>query len=156
VRSFFETYQLPTVITRCSNNYGPYQVPEKFIPVVIGKALKNETVPVYGNGMNIRDWIYVDDNCSAILHLIHEYRGSDVYNVGGLETTNNLEIIKQICSIMNKDENDFIEFVKDRPGHDRRYAISIEKIKNRSGWKPTTDLKTGLIKTIDWISSRNG
>ena len=155
VESYGRTYGLPYFITRSSNNYGPYQNEEKLIPKIINNILAGKKIPVYGDGRQERDWIYVDDNCSAILHLINEYNGSDIYNVGGLETTNNLEIIKQICSIMNKNEDDFIEFVKDRPGHDRRYAISIDKIKSKSDWKPTTDLKTGLIKTIDWISSRN-
>jgi len=155
VESYGRTYGLPYLITRSSNNYGPYQNEEKFIPKIINNILLGKKIPVYGDGKQERDWIYVDDNCSAILHLIDAYNGSDIYNVGGLDTTNNLEIIKKICSIMSKDEADFIEFVKDRPGHDRRYAISIEKIKNRSGWKPTTDLNTGLIKTIDWILSRH-
>lgn len=156
VESYGRTYGLPYFITRSSNNYGPYQNEEKLIPKIINNILLGKKIPVYGDGRQERDWIYVEDNCSAILHLIDAYNGSDVYNVGGLETTNNLEIIKQICSIMNKDENDFIEFVKDRPGHDRRYAISIQKIKDRSGWQPKTDLKTGLIKTIEWISSQHG
>jgi dTDP-glucose 4,6-dehydratase len=155
VESYGRTYGLPYFITRSSNNYGQYQNEEKLIPKIINNILSGKKIPVYGDGKQERDWIYVEDNCSAILHLIDAYNGSDVYNVGGLETTNNLEIIKQICSIMNKDENDFIEFVKDRPGHDRRYAISIQKIKDRSGWQPKTDLKTGLIKTIGWISSQH-
>jgi dTDP-glucose 4,6-dehydratase len=156
VEAYGRTYNLPYLITRSSNNYGPYQNEEKLIPKIINNILLGKKIPVYGDGRQERDWVYVDDNCSAIIHIIDHFKENNIFNIGGLETTNNLEIIKQICSIMNKDESEFIEFVKDRPGHDRRYAISIDKIKNESGWAPTTDLKTGLIKTIDWISSRNG
>lgn len=155
VESYGRTYDLPYLITRSSNNYGPYQNEEKLIPKIINNILLEKKIPVYGDGKQERDWVYVDDNCSAILHLIDTYNGSDIYNVGGLDTTNNLEIIKKICLIMNKDENDFIEFVKDRPGHDRRYAISIQKIKDRSGWQPKIDINTGLIKTVEWISSQH-
>jgi dTDP-glucose 4,6-dehydratase len=155
VESYGRTYNLPYLITRSSNNYGPYQNKEKFIPKIIYNILDGKKIPVYGDGKQERDWIYVDDNCSAILHIIDNYSCNDIYNIGGLKTTNNLEIIKQICLIMNKDEKDFIEFIKDRPGHDRRYAINIDKVKNKSGWSPITDFDVGLSKTINWIYSKD-
>ena len=154
VESYGRTYGLPYLITRSSNNYGPYQNEEKLIPKIINNILLGKKIPVYGDGRQERDWVYVDDNCSAIIHIIDHFKENNIFNVGGLETTNNLEIIKQICSIMNKDESEFIEFVKDRPGHDRRYAISIDKIKNESGWSPKVDLASGLRQTIEWNTFR--
>jgi dTDP-glucose 4,6-dehydratase len=154
VESYGRTYGLPYLITRSSNNYGPYQNEEKLIPKIINNILLKKKIPVYGDGRQERDWVYVDDNCSAIIHIIDNFKENNIFNVGGLETTNNLEIIKQICSIMGKDESDFIEFVKDRPGHDRRYAISIDKIKNESGWSPKVDLASGLRQTIEWNTFR--
>ena len=154
VESYGRTYGLPYLITRSSNNYGPYQNEEKLIPKIINNILLGKKIPVYGDGRQERDWVYVDDNCSAIIHIIDHFKENNIFNVGGLETTNNLEIIKQICSIMNKDESEFIEFVKDRPGHDRRYAISIDKIKNESGWSPKVDLASGLRRTIEWNTFR--
>jgi dTDP-glucose 4,6-dehydratase len=154
VESYGRTYGLPYLITRSSNNYGPYQNEEKLIPKIINNILLGKKIPVYGDGRQERDWVYVDDNCSAIIHIIDNFKENNIFNVGGLETTNNLEIIKQICSIMGKDKSDFIEFVKDRPGHDRRYAISIDKIKNESGWSPKVDLASGLRQTIEWNTFR--
>lgn len=154
VESYGRTYGLPYLITRSSNNYGPYQNEEKLIPKIINNILLGKKIPVYGDGRQERDWVYVDDNCSAIIHIIDHFKENNIFNVGGLETTNNLEIIKQICSIMSKDESEFIEFVKDRPGHDRRYAISIDKIKNESGWSPKVDLASGLRQTIEWNTFR--
>ncbi len=149
VRSYFETYGLPTLITRCSNNYGPYQYPEKLIPFFIARLLKNEKVPVYGDGMNVRDWIYVYDHCSAIDTVLHKGTPGQIYNIGGHNEKTNLEITRLILEAMNKDES-YIEYVEDRLGHDRRYAICNDKITGELGWKPTVSFEEGILLTIDW------
>ncbi len=149
VRSYYETFGLPTLITRCSNNYGPYQYPEKLIPLFISKLLKGEKVPVYGDGMNVRDWIYVYDHCSAIDTVLHKGTPGQIYNVGGHNEKTNLEITHLILDALNKDES-YIEHVEDRLGHDKRYAICNDKITGELGWKPTVSFEEGILLTIDW------
>ncbi len=149
VRAYYETYKLPTLITRCSNNYGPYQYPEKLIPFFISKLLKGEKVPVYGDGLNVRDWLYVYDHCNAIDTVLHSGKIGEVYNVGGHNEKTNMEITKLILNAMGKDESS-IEYVKDRLGHDRRYAISNDKIQKELGWSPSVTFEDGIKLTIDW------
>lgn len=149
VRAYFETYKLPVLNTRCSNNYGPYQYPEKLIPFFISKLLKNEKVPVYGDGLNVRDWLYVYDHCEAIDTVLHKGRTGEIYNVGGHNEKTNLEITKLVLNVMGKDET-YIEFVEDRLGHDRRYAISNDKITSELGWKPSVTFEEGIKLTINW------
>ena len=149
VRSYFETYKMPVIITRCSNNYGPYQYPEKLIPFFISLLLRGEKVPVYGDGLNVRDWLYVYDHCSAIDAVLHNGRVGEVYNIGGNNEKSNLEITKLILKALNKGE-DSIQFVDDRPGHDRRYAMCSDKIQNELGWHQSVTFEEGLNNTIDW------
>ena len=149
VRSYNKTYKLPTLNTRCSNNYGPYQYPEKLIPFFISKLLSGEKVPVYGDGLNVRDWLYVYDHCSAIDTVLHKGNVGEVYNIGGHNEKTNIEITKLILNAMGKDESD-IEYVKDRLGHDRRYAISNDKIQTQLGWQPSLTFEEGIKITIDW------
>ncbi len=148
-RSFFETYKLPVLITRCSNNYGPYQYPEKLIPFFISKLLKNEKVPLYGDGGNVRDWLYVYDHCGAIDRVIHNGKIGEVYNIGGNNEKTNIEITKLILNAMGKDET-YIEYVTDRLGHDRRYAICNTKIRTELNWNPSVTFEQGIITTINW------
>lgn len=149
VRAYFETYGIPTLITRCSNNYGPFQYPEKLIPFFISKLQKGQKVPVYGDGMNVRDWLFVYDHCSAIDTVLHKGKFGEVYNIGGNNEKNNLEITKLILKSMGKDET-HIEFVEDRLGHDRRYAIDNSKIKNELNWSPSVTFEEGIHFTINW------
>ncbi len=149
VRAYYETYKVPTLITRCSNNYGPYQYPEKLIPFFISRLLKGEKVPVYGDGLNVRDWLYVYDHCAAIDAVLHKGRVGEVYNIGGHNEKTNLEITHLILDAMNKDESS-IEYVQDRLGHDRRYAISNDKITSELGWEPSVTFEEGILLTIDW------
>lgn len=149
VRAYYETYKMPVLNTRCSNNYGPYQYPEKLIPFFISKLLKNEKVPVYGDGLNVRDWLYVYDHCSAIDVVLHKGRVGEVYNIGGHNEKTNLEITKIILQAMGKDENS-IEYVQDRLGHDRRYAIDNNKIRTELSWQPSLTFEEGIKLTIDW------
>lgn len=149
VRAYYETYKLPVLNTRCSNNYGPYQYPEKLIPFFISKLLRNEKVPVYGDGLNVRDWLYVYDHCEAIDIVLHKGKVGEVYNIGGHNEKTNLEITRLILDAMGKDES-FIEYVEDRLGHDRRYAISNDKITSELGWKPSIKFEDGIKLTIDW------
>ena len=149
VRAYGETYKLPVLITRCSNNYGPYQYTEKLIPFFISKLLKGERVPVYGDGLNVRDWLYVYDHCRAIDFVLHRGQAGEVYNIGGHNEKTNLEITRLILEKMGKDET-CIEYVQDRPGHDRRYAISNDKITSQLGWKPSVTFEEGISMTIDW------
>lgn len=149
VRAYHETYGLPVLITRCSNNYGPYQYPEKLIPFFISKLLNGEKVPVYGDGMNVRDWLYVYDHCEAIDRVLHSGKIGDVYNIGGHNEKTNLEITKLILDAMGKNE-DSIEFVEDRLGHDKRYAISNNKISSQLDWQPSVTFEEGIKLTIDW------
>ena len=152
VRAYRETYGLPTLNTRCSNNYGPYQYPEKLIPFFISKLLKNEKVPVYGVGLNVRDWLYVYDHCEAIDVVLHKGKVGEIYNIGGHNEKTNLEITKLILSAMGKDENS-IEYVEDRLGHDKRYAISNDKITTELNWTPSLTFEAGIKLTIDWYLS---
>jgi len=149
VRAFRETYGLPTLNTRCSNNYGPYQYPEKLIPFFISQLLKGKKVPVYGDGMNVRDWLYVYDHCEAIDVVLHKGKVGEVYNIGGHNEKTNLEITRLILDTMGKDDSS-IEYVKDRLGHDRRYAISNDKITKELGWMPSVTFEEGIKITIDW------
>jgi len=149
VMAYHRTYGLPVVITRSSNNYGPYQFPEKFIPLIIFNAMKDKKIPVYGDGLQIRDWIYVEDNCRAIDIVLQKGRIGEVYNIGGQYERTNMYVIKMILRILNKPTT-LIEHVKDRPGHDRRYALSISKIKGQPGWQPRVSFESGVMKTIKW------
>lgn len=149
VRAYYETYKLPVLNTRCSNNYGPYQYPEKLIPFFISRLRRNEKVPVYGDGLNVRDWLYVYDHCEAIDTVLHNGKVGEVYNIGGHNEKTNLEITKIILDAMGKDES-YIEYVQDRLGHDRRYAISNDKITSELGWTPSVTFEEGIKLTIDW------
>src|SRR5574344_1082886 len=148
-RAFYETYKLPVLTTRCSNNYGPYQYPEKLIPFFIMQLLKGEKVPVYGDGMNVRDWLYVYDHCNAIDTVLHSGKVGEVYNIGGHNEKTNMEITHLILDAMGKGE-DSIEYVADRLGHDKRYAISNDKITSELGWEPSITFEEGIKLTIDW------
>lgn len=148
-RAYFETFKMNVTITNCSNNYGPYQHNEKLIPHIIKLAMNNEKLPVYGNGKNIRDWLYVEDHCKAIDLVFHNGRSGEKYNIGGHNEKRNIEIVKLILKHLNKSE-DLIEFVEDRKGHDYRYAIDPTKIRNELGWLPKTKFEYGIVKTIDW------
>ncbi len=149
VMAYHRTFGTPVTISRCSNNYGPYQFPEKLIPVMIAKALNDEKLPVYGEGLNVRDWLYVDDHCKAIDMIVENGRIGEVYNIGGHNEKANIEVVKTILKALGKDES-LITYVKDRPGHDMRYAIDPEKIKNELGWYPETLVEEGIQKTIKW------
>ena len=157
-RSYYHTYRLPVIITHCSNNYGPYQFPEKLIPLTIHHALDNKPLPIYGNGEQIRDWLYVKDHCRAIQTLLDKGVSGEVYNIGGSCEKTNLETVQTLCDILDEfrprsDRQSYREqiiFVKDRPGHDRRYAINHTKIKQTFGWEPKETFSTGLHKTINW------
>ncbi len=149
VRAYHETYGMFTLNTRCSNNYGPYQFPEKLIPFFISRLLRGEKVPVYGDGLNVRDWLYVYDHCEAIDTVLHNGKSGEIYNIGGHNEKTNLEITKLILSAMGKDESS-IEYVQDRLGHDRRYAISNDKITRELGWAPSITFEEGIKLTIEW------
>ncbi len=149
VRAYFETYKMPVLTTRCSNNYGPYQYPEKLIPFFISQLLKGEKVPVYGDGLNVRDWLYVYDHCSAIDTVLHKGQVGEVYNIGGHNEKTNMEITQIILAAMGKDESS-IRYVEDRLGHDKRYAIDNEKIQTQLGWEPSLTFEEGIKLTIDW------
>ncbi len=150
VRAYHETFELPVTITNCANNYGPYHFPEKLIPLAITNILEGKKVPVYGDGLYVRDWLYVEDHVRAIELVLQKGKIGETYCVGSMtQDVNNLEVVKKILTIMGKDESQ-IEFVKDRPGHDRRYAIDWSKIHNELGWEPLNDFDTWLSKTIDW------
>ncbi len=147
--SFYHTYGMPVVVTRCSNNYGPYQFPEKLIPLMILNSLSGKKLPVYGDGMNVRDWIFVDDHNRAIDLVFQKGKTGEVYNIGASNEMPNIEIVKLILNYLNKSES-MIEYVKDRPGHDRRYAIDSTKIQNELGWRPSFTFEDAIEKTIDW------
>ena len=161
VRAYHHTYGLPVTITNCSNNYGPYQFPEKLIPLMILNALSGKPLPVYGDGMQIRDWLYVEDHCEAIWEVVKHGQKGETYNVGGNNQPANLTIVKTICSILDElkpraDGQSYesqIQYVKDRPGHDRRYAMDITRISTELGWQPRQSLETGLLKTVQWYLS---
>jgi dTDP-glucose 4,6-dehydratase len=147
--SYFVTYRLPVMVTRASNNYGPYQFPEKLIPLMISNALEDRPLPIYGDGMQVRDWLYVDDHCRAILAVIERGREGEIYNIGGSRALPNLEVVKRILDAVGKPHS-LMQTVKDRPGHDRRYALSSEKLMRETGWKPEPPFEDGLRATIDW------
>ena len=149
VLAYYRTFKLPVTISRCSNNYGAYQFPEKLIPLIIKKAQNNENLPIYGKGENVRDWLHVLDHCSAIDLIIHKGRVGEVYNIGGHNERTNLEVVKTILKVLNKPES-FITYVTDRPGHDMRYAIDPTKIETELGWKPIYNFDTGIVETIKW------
>ncbi|GIO35154.1 dTDP-glucose 4,6-dehydratase [Paenibacillus antibioticophila] len=149
VRAYHETFGLPVNITRCSNNYGPYQFPEKLIPLMISKALAEEPLPIYGDGLNIRDWLFVEDHCSAIDLVIHQGRDGEIYNIGGNNERTNLHIVKTILEQLGKPES-LITHVKDRPGHDRRYGIDPSKTMGELGWQPKHNFESGIRETIVW------
>lgn len=149
VRAYNKTFDLPVNITRCSNNYGPYQFPEKLIPLMISNALENKQLPVYGDGKNVRDWLHVYDHCSAIDLVLHKGAVGEIYNIGGNNEKKNIEIVKLILKNLNKPES-LIKFVKDRLGHDRRYAIDSTKIQDELGWMPKYTFETGIAETIQW------
>ena len=152
IRAYHETYGLPVATARPSNNYGYYQYPEKFIPLLITNLLEDKPVPVYGEGNNIRDWIFVEDCCAGIAAILDRGKAGEVYNVGGESEKRNIDIVRMILRLLGKDES-YIKFVKDRPGHDYRYALDNTKIKKELGWMPKMDLKTGLAKTVEWYGN---
>jgi dTDP-glucose 4,6-dehydratase len=149
VRAYHKTYGLAAIVTRCSNNYGPYQFPEKLIPLMISNALEDKPLPIYGDGMNVRDWIYVEDHCRAIDLIMRKGKGGDVYNIGADNELPNIEIVKIILKRLNRPES-LIKFVKDRPGHDRRYAIDSTKLRNDLGWDVVYSFEDGINRTIRW------
>jgi dTDP-glucose 4,6-dehydratase len=153
--SFFTTYKLPVVVTRASNNYGPYQFPEKLIPLMISNALENRTLPIYGDGMQVRDWLYVDDHCRAIFAVLDKGRNGEVYNIGGSCSLPNREVVRRILAATGKPES-LMETVTDRPGHDRRYALSSEKVMRETGWRPQVSFEEGLAATIKWYRQNSG
>jgi dTDP-glucose 4,6-dehydratase len=148
-RSYFVTYKLPVVITRASNNYGPYQFPEKLIPLMITNALQDQPLPVYGDGQQVRDWLYVDDHCRGILSVLQKGRDGEIYNIGGNRSLPNLEVVHKVLELAGKPES-LIRYVTDRPGHDRRYALSSEKLMRETGWQPVMNFENGLSQTIEW------
>jgi dTDP-glucose 4,6-dehydratase len=157
VRAYHHTYGLPTVITNCSNNYGPYQFPEKLIPVVIQSILSRKAIPVYGDGMNVRDWLYVGDHVEALWLVMNQGRAGETYNIGGLNEKANLHLVQLMCDLVDEmkpelggGSRSLITFVKDRPGHDRRYAIDASKIANELGWQPAHTFESGIRKTVEW------
>ncbi|MGE5553685.1 MAG: dTDP-glucose 4,6-dehydratase [Betaproteobacteria bacterium] len=152
VRAYHQTYGLDTVITRCSNNYGPYQFPEKLIPLMVTNALEGKELPVYGDGLNVRDWIHVRDHCRAIDLVLHQGRAGGVYNVGAGEERTNLELVRALLRLLDKPES-LIRFVADRPGHDRRYAIDSTKIRRELGWRPEIPFAEGLRETVEWYGA---
>lgn len=154
-RSYFKTYRLSVIVTRCSNNFGPRQFPEKFIPLTITNALENKPIPLYGDGLNVRDWLYVTDHCRALEAAILNGREGEVYNIGGGQELTNLELAGEILKQLGKPTS-LIQFVKDRPGHDRRYAVDSGKIQRELGWCPVYDFKKALQKTIRWYVNNSG
>jgi dTDP-glucose 4,6-dehydratase len=158
VRAYHHTYGLPTLTTNCSNNYGPRQFPEKLIPLMILNARGGKPLPIYGDGQNVRDWLFVDDHCEAVRTVLARGRVGETYNIGGWNEKRNLEIVEAICSVLDElcphdpvvPHRKLISFVKDRPGHDRRYAMDARKIERELGWKPRETLESGIRKTIEW------
>ena len=158
VRAFHHTYGLPVLTTNCSNNYGPFQFPEKLIPLTIEKALAGEPLPVYGDGRNVRDWLFVGDHCSAIRRVLEAGRVGETYNVGGNAERENITVVKTICALLDarrpladgRPHESLISYVKDRPGHDRRYAIDSSKLQDELGWRPTHTFESGIAQTVDW------
>jgi dTDP-glucose 4,6-dehydratase len=153
--SYFTTYKMPVLVTRASNNYGPYQFPEKLIPLMISNAFEDKSLPIYGDGMQIRDWLYVDDHCRAILAVIERGREGQVYNIGGSRALPNVEVVRKILSATGKPES-LMTTVTDRPGHDRRYALSSEKLMRETAWAPQVPFEEGLRETIEWYRANPG
>jgi dTDP-glucose 4,6-dehydratase len=161
VRAFHHTYGLPVLTTNCSNNYGPYHFPEKLIPLTIARALAGESLPVYGDGRHVRDWLFVGDHCSAIRTVLEKGRVGETYNVGGNAEKQNLEVVHTICALLDarvprddgQPRSNQVTFVADRPGHDRRYAIDASKLRDELGWEPTYTFEQGIAETVDWYLS---
>ena len=153
--AYAHTFGLPALVTRCSNNYGPYQFPEKLIPLMVANALRDEPLPVYGDGMNVRDWIHVEDHCRGLLAALEGGRTGEVYNFGGKSERHNIDIVKEVLSLLGKPPS-LIRFVKDRPGHDRRYAIDSAKAEGELGWKPKHRFEEGLAATVAWYRDHRG
>ena len=163
VRAYFHTYGMPVLTTNCSNNYGPYHFPEKLIPLMIANALVGKSLPVYGDGLNVRDWLYVGDHCAAIRRVLEAGKVGEVYNVGGWNEKSNLEVVHTLCDLLDvlkpREQGSYreqITFVKDRPGHDRRYAIDARKLERELNWKPAETFETGLRKTVEWYLANQG
>ncbi|MEO8368960.1 MAG: dTDP-glucose 4,6-dehydratase [Candidatus Solibacter sp.] len=154
VRSYFVTFKLPVLITRASNNYGPYQFPEKLIPLMITNALAGRSLPVYGDGQQVRDWLFVDDHCRGILAVLNKGRDGEIYNIGGNRSLPNLEVVHQVLKGTGQPES-LISYVQDRPGHDRRYALTSEKLLGETGWQPVMNFEAGLSRTIEWYRSNS-
>ena len=152
VRSFWQTYRFPALLTRSSNNYGPYQFPEKFLPLMITNALEGKPLPIYGDGLNERDWIFVEDHCRALDRVLQAGRPGETYNIGYGQALTNLRVVRRLLQILHKSE-DQIKFVEDRPGHDRRYALDSSKIRRELDWKPTVTFEEGLVRTVEWYRS---
>ena len=152
VRAYFHTFGLPITISNCSNNFGPFHFPEKLIPLAITNLIENKKIPVYGDGMQIRDWLYVEDHCEAINLILQKGKIGETYCIGGNSEKTNMEIVKKILELLGKGE-EMIEYVKDRPGHDRRYAIDFSKIKNELGWQPRTSFEDGMEQTVEWYKT---
>jgi dTDP-glucose 4,6-dehydratase len=150
--SYFTTYRLPVLVTRASNNYGPYQFPEKLIPLMISNALESKPLPVYGDGLQIRDWLYVEDHCRGILAVLRGGRDGEIYNIGGNASVANIDVVRRILAATRQPES-LIRHVTDRPGHDRRYALSSEKLTRETGWSPVMDFEHGLVNTVEWYRS---
>jgi dTDP-glucose 4,6-dehydratase len=156
VRAYHHTYGLPTLTTNCSNNYGPFQFPEKLIPLVLLNALAGKAIPVYGDGLNVRDWLYVDDHCSGIRRVLEAGQPGEVYNIGGNGEKNNLEVVQTLCAVLDElrpaaqPYASLVTYVKDRPGHDRRYAIDAGKIRRELGWQPGERFAGGIRRTVQW------
>jgi dTDP-glucose 4,6-dehydratase len=148
-RSYFVTYRMPVLITRASNNYGPYQFPEKLIPLMIANALEHRSLPVYGDGLQVRDWLYVDDHCRGILAVLGSGSDGEIYNIGGNRSLPNLAVVREVLALTGRPES-LIQYVTDRPGHDRRYALSSEKLMRQTGWRPRVEFEAGLARTIEW------
>ena len=163
VRAYYKTYGLPVLTTNCSNNYGPYQFPEKLLPLMIYNSLKGEPLPIYGDGKQVRDWLFVEDHCKAILQVLEKGKVGEDYNIGGHNEITNLEVVKTLCEVLDelvpdsrfRPHENLIQHVTDRPGHDRRYAIDASKIQNQLGWKPQESFETGLRKTVKWYLENN-
>ena len=153
-RSYFVTYKLPVLITRASNNYGPYHFPEKLIPLMISNAFEDRPLPVYGDGQQVRDWLYVDDHCRGILAVLRGGRDGEIYNIGGNRSLPNLDVVRKVLSLTGKPES-LIRYVTDRPGHDRRYALSSAKLMRETSWRPLVEFESGLARTIDWYRANS-
>jgi dTDP-glucose 4,6-dehydratase len=154
-RAYFQTYRFPVIVTRCSNNFGPYQFPEKFIPLLISRALENKSIPVYGDGLQVRDWIFVEDHCRALDAVLHRGREGETYNISAGNEWPNIEIARQILDLLHKPHS-LLTHVQDRPGHDRRYSLDSSKIERELGWKAETGLKEGLTRTAEWYRANAG